>query len=301
MPITVNPVRARLSIAVIGAVALTGLGAPAGLSSADAAAPRQAPARGCAAGHAPYDVGTTTINVRSRGNTLRTTVAYPATSNGENATPICRQSRLIVAGHGSGGDGESAARLHSFLVEAGYVVAGPTFSQSGGYDFSGYATDVSRTITKVRRVSNRGSGVLANRLTGKVGYIGTSMGAIVGMSLVDRAGRDKRINAVVAKAGAFYGRDFHGRGGPPLLMIHGDRDTTVDYSDGKSSYRAAKRPKGFITLRGVDHGLNTGGDQILSKAPLTFCRRYLGGKKRGLNRLARAVRQSDIATLKSRW
>ena len=49
-----------------------------------------------------------------------------------------------------------------------------------GYDFEGYAADVSRTITKARKLSNRGSGVLSNRLRGKVGYIGTSMGAIVG-------------------------------------------------------------------------------------------------------------------------
>ena len=261
-----NSVRTRLSIAVVGAVALTGLGAPASLSSADAAAPRQAPARGCAAGHAPYDVGTTTITVRSRGERLRTTVAYPP--------PRTARARPRSVGSPS----------WSSPAMAPAVTASPrpgcttTSSRPGtswrrrrsrsrsGYDFSGYATDVSRTITKVRRLSKRGNGVLADRVTGKVGYIGTSMGAIVGMSLVDRAGRDKRINAVVAKAGAFYGRDFHGRGGPALLMIHGDRDTTVDYADGKSSYRAAKRPKGFITLRGIDHGLNTGGDPILTKS-----------------------------------
>ena len=59
------------------------------------------------------------------------------------------------------------------------------------------------------------------------------MGAIVGLELVDKDSRDKRINAVVAKAGAHYG-DFRDRGGPPLLMIHGDRDTTVGLLGGQA-------------------------------------------------------------------
>ena len=55
-------------------------------------------------------------------------------------------------------------------------------------------------------------------------------------------------------------------------MIHGNRDTTVDYSAGKQAYRDAKRPKGLITLRGVDHGMNTGGDPIMTTASLAFFR-----------------------------
>ena len=53
---------------------------------------------GCVRANAPYDVGITTVNVRSRGHALRTTIAYPATSDGEGATPVCRKSRLIVGG-----------------------------------------------------------------------------------------------------------------------------------------------------------------------------------------------------------
>lgn len=231
---------------------------------------------------------------------MNISIAYPATSNGAGATPVCRKSRLIIAGHGSGGDGESAARLHSYLVQRGYVVAAPTFPNASGYDFEGFATDVSRTITRVRKLNRNSKSVLANRLTGKVGYIGTSMGGIVGLQLVDRGTRDGRINAVVAKAGAHFG-DLRGRGGPPLLMIHGNRDTTVDYSDGRQSYRQARRPKGFITLRGVDHGLNTGGDPIMTDASLGFYARFLKGKKRGLRVIQRAVNRSDIAAYSHKW
>jgi dienelactone hydrolase len=282
----------------VGAVSRVGLAAP--VSTSVAATPSEERSARCVRAHAPYDVGITTVNVRSRGHSLRTTIAYPATSDGEGATPVCRKSRLIVAGHGSGGDGASAANLHRYLVERGYVVAAPSFPMQNGYDFEGYAADVSRTITKARKLSNQGSGVLSNRLRGKVGYIGTSMGAIVGLELVDKDSRDKRINAVVPKAGAHYG-DFRTRGGPPLLMIHGNRDTTVDYSAGKQAYRDAKRPKGLITLRGVDHDMNTGRDPIMSTASLAFFDRFLLGKKNGLRRVEKAVQQSDIATLRKRW
>lgn len=286
--------------AVALCVALCGLAAvPVG---AVAAAPAPDTARSaCKHAAAPYAVGTTTITVRSRGSALRTTVAYPALSNGVNATPVCKAVPLVVAGHGSEGDGASAARLHGYLVEHGYVVAAPTFPT--GYDFAGYTTDVSRTITRVLKASRTGSGILAGRVKdgSKVGYIGTSMGGIIGLSLVDRAGRDKRINAVVSKAGTAMSRSFAGAGGPPLLMINGNADTVISYSDARASYRQAKRPKGLITLDGVGHDLNTGGDPILTAASTGFLDRYLRGRKAGTKQLTRAVAGSDIATLRKRW
>ena len=46
--------------------------------------------------------------------------------------------------------------------------------------------------------------MLADLLPGShVGYIGTSMGGMIGLAMVDEDGRDKRINAVVSKAGRF--------------------------------------------------------------------------------------------------
>lgn len=289
-----------------GALALAGLAGPVGVSataSAVPAAPVPLPARACAQADPPYAVGTTTVTVRSRGNELTTTVAYPAASDGVDAEPVCRASRLVVAGHGAQGDGAAAARLHQFLVQAGYVVAAPTFpSSAGGFDFDGYTTDVSRTITKVRRLGAADAGLLSGRVKKrKVGYIGTSMGAIIGLHLVDEDGRDERIRAVVAKAGRFYGGTLEGDGGPAVLMVNGDADTVISYDEAKKAYRDAKRPKGFITLDGVGHDLNTGGDQILSEAPLGFFARFLKGRKNGLKQVEQAAADSKIASLVHRW
>jgi dienelactone hydrolase len=261
----------------------------------------ESPRRACERASAPFEVGTATIIVRSRGNRLRTTVAYPATGTGAGATPVCRRSPLVIAGHGSQGDGASAAQLHYYLVRRGYVVAAPTFP-AGGYDFAGFASDVSRTITTVRRRSRADSGALSGlvRPHRKVGYIGTSMGAIVGLTLCDRGHRDGRIGAIVAKAGAAFGR-LRARGAPPVLMINGDADTTIPYDRARATYADLHRPKGLITLAGVGHDLNTGGDPILVTASSLFLDRYLRRHRKALARIVRAARRSEIASLRKRW
>jgi dienelactone hydrolase len=267
-----------------------------------AEAPSERDRRSCQDASAPFDVGTATITVRSRGNRLRTTVAYPATSSGEGATPVCRKSPLVVAGHGAEGDGASAARLHYYLVQRGYVVAAPTFPASG-FDFDGFAQDVSRTITKVLRSSRSDSGPVSGlvRRHGKVGYIGTSMGAITGITLCDRGHRDRRIGAVVAKAGAAMGRSLHAKGAPPVLMLNGDADTTIPYDEARTTYADLARPKGLVTLAGVGHDLNTGSDPILVTASSLFLDRYLRHRKHALNRIVRAADHSDVASLRERW
>lgn len=296
----VNPSRPALALTLALGLALAGVALPAAAVPATGSA-TEPHRRACAPDSAPYDVGTTTLNVRSRGKSLSIMVAYPASSSGEDAKPVCRSSHLVVAGHGSQGDGPSAARLHTYLVQQGYVVAAPTLAS--GYDFAGYTEDVSRTITKVKRSSRSGNGVLAGRIKSKadVGYIGTSMGAILGLALVDEDGRDKRIGAVVAKAGSAMGGSFEGAGGPPLLMINGDADSVISYDDALRSYRDVKRPKGFITLEGIGHDLNTGGDPILVESSTGFFDRYLRGRKAGIKELERSVSDSEIAGLRSSW
>src|SRR5687767_9799756 len=88
-----------------------------------------------------YGIGTMTLNLvdTQRNRTLTTTVNYPA-APGTSGTGIPAASGsfpLVVAGHGSQGNGAGAANLHRFLTEAGYVVAAPTFPS--GFDFPNMA------------------------------------------------------------------------------------------------------------------------------------------------------------------
>jgi dienelactone hydrolase len=288
----VTPLRFLIALAL----ATTALAAP----TAVAADPAR---RACEKASAPYDVGTTTITVRSRGVALDVTVAYPATSTGAEATPACRKSRLVVAGHGSLGDGPSAARLHYYLVERGYVVAAPTLATASSFNLSGFAKDVSKTITGVFGESRSSTGTLSGlvRTHRDVGYIGTSMGAIIGLALTDRGLRDKRIGAVVAKAGAAMGGSLDAKGGPPVLMLNGDADTTVRYGLARDTYSDLRKPKGLITLAGVGHDLNTGGDPILATASSLFLDHYLLGHDRALTKIVDAAEESKIASLRNRW
>ena len=84
-------------------------------------------------------------------------------------------------------------------------------------------------------------------------------------------------------------------------MINGNADTVISYDDARRSYQDASHPKGFITLDGVNHDLNTGGDPILAESSTGFFDRYLRGRKSGMKELQQSVADSTIATLRSAW
>ena len=264
--------------------------------AADAAAPTFAR---CVRTSTPYDVGTTTVQVHTGGRTLETTVAYPAASTGTGATAACGTFPLVVVAHGSQGTGASAAALHTYLVRRGYLLASPTFPSD--------ITDAARAVGPVefpgcRSLSSHGGVPFAGRVRrGKVGFIGTSMGAMVGISLARACCRDPRVNAVVAKLGTAVGSGYRWRTGPPLLMINGTSDDIVPYDGARATYRRATRPKGLVSLQGIDHDLLIGSDPILAESSLGFYARYLRGKRAGLRRIARAAADSPIATLQAAW
>ncbi len=254
----------------------------------------------CAHTSRPFDVGTTTVTVRSRGRTLSTTVSYPAASSGNGARAACGKFPLVVVAHGSQGTGASAAALHAYLARSGYVLASPSFSS--GLDIDGMARDVGPVISRVRALSRHGNVPFAGRVRrGKVGFIGTSMGAMIGFSLFKRCCDDRRIHAVIGKLGTAVTSGQRWGAGPPLLMINGTADDIVEYSDALRTYRHAKRPKGLIALAGIGHDLLTGNDPILTESTLGFFARYLRGQRRGLRRVQRAAADSPIATLRRNW
>jgi hypothetical protein len=293
-------IRPTLALALIAALTTFAYGA--------AARPRAAgkggsgPARGCAQTSRPFGVGSLTLDLvdTARDRHLPTTVYYPASGSGPGATPACGAFPLIVAGHGSQGTGASAASLHAFLTQAGYVLAAPTFPS--GFDFRAMTGDVRFVITKVLAES-AGTGTPLQGLIDRphVGYIGTSMGGMLGLAMYQSCCLDKRIDAIISKIGMAPGGEYDWRAGPPLLMINGDADQTISYDAALEAYRDARRPKGMITLAGIGHDLNVGNDPILRDAPLGFFAFFLKERRHGLDKLGRAVEASSIASLQARW
>ena len=93
----------------------------------------------------PYGLGTLTLDLvdAARGRSFDTTVYYPSArgTSGDNAPVACGPFPMVVVGHGGSGTGASAAQLHRFLGQAGYVVVGPTFP--AGFEYDQLTQDVS--------------------------------------------------------------------------------------------------------------------------------------------------------------
>lgn len=208
------------------------------------------------------------------------TIKYPTCG----VLPADGSYPLVVAGHGAQGDGASAARLHAFLVEHGYVVAGFDFEFAG---FEQMPSQVSATIDAV----NVSSPV---DLTDEVGYIGTSFGGMVGLALYEQATADPRIEAIVSKI-AYPRTDGPFNDNPPLLMINGDADHVIPIDQAYQFWQGRNTTKAFITLHGVGHDLR-GGGQVLTTAPLAWFNTFLQNNSQ-LDILVEATQQQQNATL----
>jgi pimeloyl-ACP methyl ester carboxylesterase len=289
----------RLTVVSI-AVLVAWSGAPA---NAHQARPEEwTPRSDCVDASRPFGVGTLTLDLTdtARDRHLLTTVNYPAAQTGTGVMPACGMFPLVLAGHGSQGSGSSAAEIHAFLTQEGYVLAAPTFPT--GFEFGLMAGDVRFVIREVlARSASAGSPLHGLVDRKRIGYIGTSMGGMIGLALYQTCCLAPRIDAVLSKIGMAPGGTYSWRKGPPLLMINGDADMTIPYEAALDAYRHARRPKGMITLAGIGHDLHLQNDPILRDATLGFFAFYLRDRRHGLDQVSAAVDASPIASLRSRW
>lgn len=175
---------------------------------------------------------------------------------------------LVVFSHGIGADPQGYTRLVEPLVEAGHVVALPTFALTrdpGPVEpFSqgpAQAQDVSFLITRLLSVSAETNTLLEGHLTSEaVAVVGHSMGAATSLAFYDRCCVDPRVDAVVAVAGfAPDGADLvDAEGDPaahmPVLLVHGTDDDVIPDSDGQAVFDSLDGvPRAMILLEGVDH------------------------------------------------
>ena len=257
----------------------------------------------CTPTTAPYGLGTLTLDLvdAARGRSFETTVNYPSArgTSGENAPVACGPFPMVVVGHGGSGTGASAAQLHRFLGQAGYVVVGPTFP--AGFEYDELTRDVSFVITEMLARSAGSQLPLGGLINDRIGFIGTSKGGMIGLALYQASFIDPRIDAVVSKIGVAPNGTYDWPGGPALLMINGTADTTAPYSQAAQNYADAAAPKGMITLQGVDHTLNVGNNPILQEAPLGFFGYFLKDQPDGLTRIQNAVNGLAIASLQAAW
>ncbi len=164
---------------------------------------------------------------------------------------------LFVFGHGLGGTPKQYETLLTAIAARGYVVAAPTFPLSNGaspggpnlFDEPNQPGDMSYVLTQMLKDPAVDPDVV---IAG-----GHSLGAITTIDLVaNSCCFDKRVDAAIMVAGTANvfttGKLFTGTP-VPSLYIHGDKDPTVAYSLGYSTWKTAQAPKWFLTITGGDH------------------------------------------------
>ena len=243
--------------------------------------------------------------------TLPTLVFYP--KQGSRAVPGPRP--LVVFATGIGNSPTTYLALFGRWVQAGYVVAEPAFPLSNDHapggttaaDFTHQPADISFVITQLLQANRDSHSALHGFLSPKqVAVAGKSLGAITAFEVgYNPASRDPRVKAVIAMTG------FVGVSGPhfagittPLLLEHGDADTTAPIQGSRDAYAQANPPKFFVTLFGQTHSSAFGGgtrpaEVVVERTTLDFLDAYAAGQRGALARLERDGNVAGVSSLQS--
>jgi fermentation-respiration switch protein FrsA (DUF1100 family) len=258
------PVRLVLLAVLVGA-ALTGCGRTGAQwhAGTGAATGPSAPAGGPVPGSSAAPARAFPVGVRglalSRGadRPLRTVVWYPAVRAGTGAAVAAGRFPVLLFSHGLGADPEDYAPGTSRLAAAGFVVVAPAYPYTDAraqpvnpVDVVNQPADASAVLDAVLALDSGADALAGHLATGAVAALGHSAGGYTTAALFG-IDRDPRLVAGVILSGGAIG-GF--RGAPaPLLFVHGDRDTVVDYATGRSAYQQVAWPKAFLTLPGAGH------------------------------------------------
>jgi dienelactone hydrolase len=244
----------------------------------------------------------------SPGRSLETTLYVP---DGEGPFP------LIVFAHGLNGHPDKFTQLLTVWARAGYVVAAPAFpltnnrvpeANSNIGDVVDQPGDVSFVITEMLRLNReRGSRVFERIDADRIGVGGLSLGGATTYAVAfNDCCRDDRVKAVQVFSGALLAPGEHELDGHvPLLMVHGDRDTSLPYQLATDIYAKAGGPVWFVTLIGAPHSPpfenpHTPYDALVERVTTDFWDATLGGDAKALTRFETDAVVTGLSSLQSR-
>jgi predicted dienelactone hydrolase len=240
---------------------------------------------------------------------LPTVVSYP--TRGGRAL---RKLPLVVFATGFGGDSTNYEPLYDHWVRAGYAVAAPTFPLSragapGGPtadDLHSQPGDVRFVLDRVLAESRKKGSALHGLVDPtRIGLAGKSLGAITALlDGYDPTEHEPRFRAVVAMTGLAMGSVRFDRYDTPLLLVHGDADTTVPIQGSIDAYAAAQPPKFFVTVFGADHksafdGGTAPASQVVNRTTTDFFDAYVKGARAAVRRLERDGDVHSVASIQA--
>jgi dienelactone hydrolase len=238
----------------------------------------------------PYPVGERTVTFvdrtrptaadPSRGlpahpdRTLVTTVLYPAAGTTSKvsaragsptvgAAPAAGSFPLVEFSHGVTATGPEYVGVLKQWAREGYVVAAPTFPLTSGpdasiVDYVNQPADVSFVITSMTQLAADPSDPLFGRVAPDCTAIaGHSLGAITTLDTVyNSCCVEPRAKAAIEISGGLLpigGGTFTHAPPVPLLLLHGDHDTTVPIAASQQAFATLTGFRWFVTFHGAGH------------------------------------------------
>jgi predicted dienelactone hydrolase len=258
--------------------------------------------------------------------TLETVVFYPAEGppGGDPVKDATARSEggpfpLVVFSHGFTAHGDVYRNLVRWWAAAGYVVAAPTFPLTSGRspggpklaDYRNQPADVSFVLDEMLRINRDPAHPLGGTMdASRIGVAGHSLGGLTTFGVAfNECCVDKRIKAAIPMSGLrlpFGGSKYFPTGvNTPVLIIHGDQDSTVPVTQGRTAFADAHAPKYLLLLHGEDHvipfvtGRATPAGSLVIDGSIDFLDRYLKGRDDGIARLQAAVQSEGKAELQT--
>jgi predicted dienelactone hydrolase len=252
--------------------------------------------------------------------TLVTTILYPAAGTASKvaarakppvvgATPATGSFPLVEFSHGVTATGPEYIPVVQAWVRAGYIVAAPTFPLTSGpgagiADVVNQPADVSFVITSMTALgANPGDPLFGHIAPDCTAIAGHSLGAITTLATVyDSCCVEPRARAAISLSGwalPIDGGNYTNAPPVPLLLVHGDQDTTIPIAESQQAFAELHGFRWFVTMHGAGHVsiFTPPWGHVLLDAVVAFLNYQLKGDPRQEMGFPQQVKRSGVASL----
>lgn len=234
-----------------------------------------------------FEIESRTLRLRrGAGRPLTTTVWVP---RGDGPFP------LVLFSHGLNGTPADYRTLLTVWARAGFVVAAPAYPFTSGSAEQFNVLDVLNQPADASYVITQTLAAVKTADPDRVAAGGHSAGGVTTLGLFSNA-RDERLRAGVVLAGRqVLPQPFTGPEAP-MLFVHGRRDATVAYEEGRAAYDAVQWPKAFVSVTNGGHVAVGQALDVITATSTDFWRWTLYGDERARNRLKNDATSGGMAS-----